>query len=173
MTTPDTQEPYLLAAAALGERLRATSARVCTAESCTGGLIAAALTDLAGSSAFFWGGWVTYANDAKERLLGVPADLLARHGAVSQEVAEAMACGALAAGHADYAIAVTGVAGPGGGTPSKPVGLVWFGFAGRGNLRHTECLQFSGDRADVRMKTVQHALHRLAVLMAPEASAPG
>ncbi len=131
-----------------------------TAESCTGGLIAAACTDLAGSSDWFERGFVTYSNAAKTELLGVPAELIVVHGAVSREVARAMAEGALARSHAHIGVAVTGVAGPGGGSADKPVGTVWFGWRVPGRSE-TECRQFTGDRAAVRAQTVAHALGRL------------
>jgi nicotinamide-nucleotide amidase len=135
-----------------------------TAESCTGGLIAAACTDLAGSSNWFERGFVTYSNTAKSELLGVPPALIEQHGAVSEPVARAMAAGALRHSHAQVAIAVTGVAGPGGGSADKPVGTVWFGFG----LPHgvtTEVRHFEGDRAAVRLAAVQHALARVTALM--------
>lgn len=135
-----------------------------TAESCTGGMIAAACTDLAGSSQWFERGFVTYSNEAKHELLGVPMALIDRHGAVSEPVARAMASGALAHAHAQVAVAVTGVAGPTGGSRTKPVGTVWFGLAVNNTLI-TECLQFPGDRAAVRAATVQHALERLLGLL--------
>lgn len=138
--------------------------RLVTAESCTGGLIAAACTDLAGSSAWFERGFVTYSNDAKTELLEVPARLLARAGAVCEGVARAMALGALAHSHAQVAVAVTGVAGPAGGSPAKPVGTVWFGFAVPGQVITEKCL-FAGDRAQVRAATVQHAFTRLVDLL--------
>ncbi len=121
-----------------------------TAESCTGGLIAASLTALAGSSAWVERGFVTYSNQAKQELLGVPEDLLARHGAVSQPVAKAMAEGALARSAADMAVAVTGIAGPGGATPTKPVGLVHLAVARRGHETRTLEQLFPGDRTQVR-----------------------
>ncbi|GAB4203875.1 MAG: CinA family protein [Tibeticola sp.] len=133
-----------------------------TAESCTGGLIAAACTDLAGSSAWFERGFVTYSNAAKTELLGVDATLIARHGAVSEPVARAMAEGALRHSPAQISIAVTGIAGPTGGSAEKPVGTVWFGWSLRGTggaLRtDTEHRHFTGDRAAVRAQTVAHAL---------------
>lgn len=132
-----------------------------TAESCTGGMIAAACTDLAGSSNWFERGFVSYSNAAKTELLGVPADLIASHGAVSQEVALAMAQGALQHSNAQVAVAVTGVAGPSGGSAEKPVGTVWFGFALPGKV-WAEPQLFSGDRAAVRQATVRHALQTLA-----------
>ena len=138
--------------------------RLVTAESCTGGLIAAACTDLAGSSAWFERGFVTYSNAAKTELLGVPERVLRRAGAVCGPVAQAMAEGALANSHAQVAVAVTGVAGPTGGSPAKPVGTVWFGFALPGRVLTEKC-HFDGDRAAVRQATVHHALARLVELL--------
>lgn len=146
--------------ATLADLLRARNLKLCTAESCTGGLIAAACTDLAGSSDWFERGFVTYSNEAKTELLGVPAELIEAHGAVSEAVARAMAGGALARSHAQLSVAVTGVAGPGGGSAAKPVGTVWFGFAVHGQV-HSERLLFAGDRAEVRRQTVAHAFRRL------------
>lgn len=143
--------------------LRARKLMVATAESCTGGLIAALLTEIAGSSDVVERGFVTYSNDAKMELLGVPADVLARVGAVSRETAIAMAEGALAHSHADIAVAVTGVAGPGGGSIEKPVGLVHFGCARMGVATvHRE--QRFGDigRREVRLATVRVALAMIA-----------
>ncbi len=134
---------------------------VATAESCTGGLIAGALTDIAGSSTVVDRGFVTYSNAAKSEMLGVPPSLILAHGAVSPEVAVAMAVGALAKSKADVTVAVTGVAGPGGGTPEKPVGRVHIATAiRRGAAKHKE-YTFPGDREAVRMATVQAALERL------------
>ena len=147
--------------AALGDALRARGWMIATAESCTGGLIAAACTAVAGSSDWFERGIVSYSNAAKTELLGVPARLIDEHGAVSAEVARAMAEGALARSRADLAVAVTGIAGPGGATPGKPVGTVWLALARRGEPAHAELLQFRGDRAAVREQTVRHALARL------------
>jgi nicotinamide-nucleotide amidase len=135
-----------------------------TAESCTGGLIAAACTDLAGSSAWFDRGFITYSNAAKTAQLGVDAALIAQHGAVSQPVAEAMAHGACAQAGVPAALAVTGVAGPTGGSADKPVGTVWFGWCVQGQV-HSERMQFPGDRAAVRRATVRHALARFAELL--------
>ena len=137
-----------------------------TAESCTGGLIAGACTDLAGSSHWFERGFVTYSNAAKTELLGVPAELIARHGAVSEPVARAMARGAVAHARAQVAVAVTGVAGPGGGSADKPVGTVWFGWQLPGRTE-TECRRFDGDRAAVRAQTVLHALRGLLLKLPP------
>jgi nicotinamide-nucleotide amidase len=147
--------------APLADALRARSFRLATAESCTGGLIAATCTALAGSSDWFERGFVTYSNAAKSEQLGVPAALIAQHGAVSEPVARAMAEGALAHSTADIAVAVTGIAGPGGATPGKPVGLVWLATAQRGAATHAEALQLPGDRADIRARTVAIALERL------------
>ena len=135
-----------------------------TAESCTGGLISAACTDLAGSSNWFERGFVTYSNEAKSELLGVDAALIAAHGAVSEEVVRAMALGAISHSRAQVAVAVTGVAGPTGGSRAKPVGTVWFGFMLQGELS-SEVQHFDGDRAAVRLATVQHALQRLVHLL--------
>ena len=146
-----------LAEAVLAQH-RGAGLKLATAESCTGGAIAAALTDIAGSSDVFERGFVVYSNEAKTELLGVPAPLVAKHGAVSQEVAAAMADGALARSRADAAVSVTGIAGPGGGTPTKPVGLVYIGYARRGGRPAVERHVFPGDRAAVRAATVKRAL---------------
>lgn len=135
-----------------------------TAESCTGGLIAAACTELAGSSAWFERGFVTYSNAAKTELLGVPAALIAAHGAVSETVARAMASGALVHSHAQAALSVTGIAGPGGGSADKPVGTVWFGWATPQGV-WSEMQRFEGDRATVRASALQHSLGTLAHLL--------
>lgn len=135
-----------------------------TAESCTGGLLAATCTELAGSSHWFERGFVTYSNAAKCELLGVKATLIERHGAVSEAVVRAMAQGALANAHAQVAIAVTGVAGPGGGSADKPVGTVWLAWATPTDVI-SELKRFDGDRAAVRQATVQHALTRLTELL--------
>jgi nicotinamide-nucleotide amidase len=146
--------------AELAEALGARGRMLATAESCTGGLIAAACTARAGSSTWFERGFVTYSNAAKAEMLGVPPLLIERHGAVSAEVAAAMAEGALAHARADLALAVTGIAGPGGATPGKPVGTVWLALARRGAPAHPELLQLHGDRASIREQTVQIALQR-------------
>jgi nicotinamide-nucleotide amidase len=136
-----------------------------TAESCTGGLIAGACTDLAGSSRWFERGFVTYSNEAKTEVLGVAATLIAAHGAVSEPVVRAMAEGAMTRSRAQVAVAVTGVAGPTGGSSEKPVGTVWFGWSVNGQA-HTERRRFDGDRATVRAATVRHALQTLANMVA-------
>jgi nicotinamide-nucleotide amidase len=147
--------------APLAAALRAKGWRLATAESCTGGLIAAACTALAGSSDWFERGFVTYSNAAKTEQLGVDAALIARHGAVSGEVACAMAAGALARSPADLAVAVTGIAGPAGAVPGKPVGTVWLALMQRGGRARAERLQLDGDRASVRAQAVAAALQRL------------
>ena len=135
-----------------------------TAESCTGGMIAAACTDLAGSSAWFERGFVTYSNAAKTDMLGVDAALIAQHGAVSEAVARAMAFGAIRHSTAQVSVAVTGVAGPVGGSIDKPVGTVWFAWSISGSL-HSEIQRFSGDRGSVRHATVHHAINKLLTLL--------
>lgn len=144
----------------MADVLRRRQWMLATAESCTGGLIAGACTDLAGSSDWFERGFVTYSNAAKTELLGVPAALIAQHGAVSEPVARAMAEGAVARSHAQVSVAVTGVAGPSGGSADKPVGTVWFGWCVNGRT-DAECRRFDGDRAAVRAQTVAHALQGL------------
>ena len=151
--------------AQVAERLLSQKLLLATAESCTGGLIAAACTDLAGSSVWFERGFVSYSNAAKTELLGVPAALIESHGAVSEPVVRAMVEGALRHSHAQVAVAVTGVAGPGGGSSGKPVGTVWFGWATpNGVVTDKRC--FDGDRQQVREATVEHALLRLKQLLA-------
>ena len=149
-------------AAELGAALQARGWRCATAESCTGGLVAGAITAIAGSSAWFERGFVTYTNDAKTEMLGVPSDLLAAHGAVSEPVARAMAEGALSHSPADLAVAITGVAGPGGGSPAKPVGTVCVAWAVRGAGVEAVTLHLPGDRAVVRLASVAVALRGLA-----------
>jgi nicotinamide-nucleotide amidase len=144
----------------LAERLRARGWFMAAAESCTGGLIAAACTSVAGSSDWFERGFVTYSNAAKTQLLGVPAALIAAHGAVSEEVARAMVQGALAHAPVQLAVAVTGIAGPGGAVPGKPVGTVWLAWGTAAGVQ-AERLQLDGDRSAVRAGTVHAALRRL------------
>jgi nicotinamide-nucleotide amidase len=136
-----------------------------SAESCTGGMIAAACTDLSGSSAWFERGYVTYSNAAKTECLGVDAALIAEHGAVSEPVVRAMAAGALARSRADVSVAVTGVAGPTGGSPGKPVGRGWFGWSAGGAV-WSDVQYFAGERAAVRAATVEHALRGLLLHLA-------
>ena len=154
----------------LAAELLARGWMLATAESCTGGLIAGACTDLAGSSAWLERGFVTYSNAAKTQMLGVDAALIAQHGAVSEPVARAMAQGALQHAQAQVALAVTGVAGPGGGSADKPVGTVWFGWAVNGQVI-SEVQHFAGDRAAVRQATVRHSLQRLLELLQTPATA--
>lgn len=144
----------------LAHTLRARGQMLCTAESCTGGMIAARCTDLAGSSDWFDRGFVTYSNAAKQAMLDVPAELLASHGAVSEPVAKAMAKGALHHAQAQWAVAVTGIAGPAGGSVDKPVGTIWIAWAGPFGLT-AQRFTFSGDRHQVRQQTVEQALEGL------------
>lgn len=144
---------------------RAKGLKVATAESCTGGLIAGLLTEIAGSSDVVERGFVTYSNDSKRELLAVPPDLIARHGAVSSEVAQAMALGALSRSKADLAVAVTGIAGPGGGTEEKPVGLVYLAVARGDQVRRRECRFGDIGRRDVRLRSVEIALEMLSDLL--------
>jgi nicotinamide-nucleotide amidase len=149
----------------LAARLLDKGWMLASAESCTGGMIAAACTDLSGSSNWFERGFVTYSNEAKTEMLGVDPVLIEAHGAVSEVVARAMAFGAVRHSRAQVSIAVTGIAGPTGGSKEKPVGTVWFGFMIDGVLS-SEIKRFDGDRAAVRAATVQYALERLLQLLA-------
>ncbi|MBK0391560.1 CinA family protein [Ramlibacter algicola] len=151
-------------AAQVAEALLARGWMLATAESCTGGMIAAACTDLAGSSQWFERGFVTYSNAAKSDSLGVDAGAIETHGAVSEVVARAMAFGAVRHSQAQVGVAVTGIAGPTGGSVDKPVGTVWFGFCVDGRLS-SELRRFDGDRAAIRQATVQHALTRMLELV--------
>jgi nicotinamide-nucleotide amidase len=151
---------HLLAETTLA-RYRAHGWMIATAESCTGGLIAGTLTDIAGSSDVVDRGFVTYTNEAKTEMLGVPAGLIEAVGAVSEAVAARMAEGALRHSRATVTISVTGIAGPGGGSPGKPVGLVWFGLAARDRRTRTERRVFVGDRIAIRRQAVAHALRLL------------
>lgn len=161
--------PTILSLASqLGQQLLRRGLMVVTAESCTGGLVAGALTEIAGSSSWFERGFVTYSNHAKIEALDVEAHLIEEHGAVSEEVACAMAEGALIESRAQWSVAITGIAGPGGGTAEKPVGTVCFAWADAGNVE-SETMRFSGDRARVREASVQHALGGLLLrVMAAE-----
>ena len=149
----------------LGQQLLARGQRLMVAESCTGGALAKVLTDQAGSSGWFDSGVVTYSNAAKQRLLQVPAALLAEHGAVSEPVAAAMVAGLVSGYGADLGVSITGIAGPGGGSDAKPVGTVWFGWAVAGAENMTEKHVFAGDRAAVREQAVVVALQGLLHLM--------
>lgn len=145
----------------IGERLKVKRATVTCAESCTGGWIAKVFTDISGSSAWFERGFVTYSNEAKRELVGVSAGSLAQYGAVSEAVVQEMAQGARLAARADYAVSVSGIAGPDGGSADKPVGTVWFGFAGPGGVVVAKRQQFQGDREAVRRQSVAFALQTL------------
>jgi nicotinamide-nucleotide amidase len=147
----------------LADALRARGWMLATAESCTGGLIAAACTGLAGSSDWFERGFVTYSNAAKQELLGVDEALIRVHGAVSEPVALAMAAGVLARSRAQLAVAVTGIAGPGGGSADKPVGTVWIATAVQGGAEQASCFRFDGDRRAVREAAVGQALEMLVM----------
>jgi nicotinamide-nucleotide amidase len=138
--------------------------KICTAESCTGGLIAKSFTDLAGSSAWFERGFVTYSNESKIEMLGVSESIIDYYGAVSEPVATAMAVGALKHSHADYSIAVTGVAGPGGGSDEKPVGTVWIGIANQSETR-TQKFLFDGNREMIRLLTMRTVIKQLLFLL--------
>ncbi|MDE0003325.1 MAG: nicotinamide-nucleotide amidohydrolase family protein [Rhodospirillaceae bacterium] len=185
MTPTDAQLTAL--ARELGEILQARGARVACVESCTGGWVAKILTDVPGSSAWFGWGWVTYANEAKRQLVGVPEAILATHGAVSELAVGAMASTGRALSGADFAVAVSGIAGPEGGTPEKPVGTVWFGWDGpadvidqvrpaasdRGVPGITEREVFAGDRESIRRQAVSHALRGLLDLIEGHAAEAG
>ncbi|HMU66066.1 MAG TPA: nicotinamide-nucleotide amidohydrolase family protein [Cellvibrionaceae bacterium] len=153
----------LALARVLGRLLQANQAAVSCAESCTGGLIAAAITEIPGSSEWFTHSWVTYSNAAKQQQLGVSSDALA-HGAVSQATVEAMAQGAQANSSALCALATSGIAGPGGGTAQKPVGTVWIAWSGPWGI-NSQCFYFSGDRHQVRLQAVNAALGQLIALL--------
>lgn len=161
MIDPDARD----AAARLLDLCRTRGLKIATAESCTGGLVAAALTEIPGSSDVFDRGFVTYSNAAKQAMLGIPAETLARFGAVSRETAEAMARGAISRSEADLTVAITGVAGPGGGSPEKPVGLVWFAATARGGTTIPREMRY-GDlgRSEVRRRSVLEALKMLEAL---------
>ena len=153
-----TQSELEALAADLGARLQARGDWLVTAESCTGGWVAQAVTAIAGSSAWFDRGFVTYSNAAKQDMLGVPAITLARHGAVSEQTARAMAQGALGHGHGTWAVAITGIAGPTGGSPEKPVGTVCFAWARKEGGCEAQTCHFAGDREAVRSQSARHAL---------------
>jgi nicotinamide-nucleotide amidase len=153
-----------LLATLAGTKLKARGARLVTAESCTGGWVAQAVTAIAGSSDWFERGYVSYSNAAKREQLGVAAATLERHGAVSEETAREMALGALAHGHGSVALAITGVAGPGGGTAAKPVGTVCFAWA-KDDAARSETRHFDGDRESVRRQSVMRALQGLIELL--------
>lgn len=152
------QHDLELRAAHLGGLMEAAGLILATAESCTGGGIAQAVTAIAGSSAWFDRGFVTYSNASKIEMLGVSPQLIDQYGAVSEGVVRAMTQGALAASKADWAVAVSGIAGPGGGSAEKPVGTVWLAWQQRGFLSSVECAHFQGDRTSIREQTIKRAL---------------
>ena len=155
----------------VGERLKSAGEKLVTAESCTGGWVAQALTSIAGSSEWFERGFVVYSNDAKREMLGVRAETLSQHGAVSEEAAREMARGALERSRGTLALAVTGVAGPGGGSAGTPVGMVCFAWANAGALRSETC-NFRGDRESVRRQSVIHALEGVLTTLTRAGGAP-
>lgn len=165
MHSPTDDELRALAEA-LGTRLRASRDHLVTAESCTGGWIAKTVTDIAGSSDWFDCGMAAYSYEAKQAMLGVQPQTLATHGAVSRETVVEMVSGALVHSGASVAVAVTGIAGPGGGTPDKPVGTVWIGWKRRGGYPRAEMFRFDGDREQVRRQSVAAALQGLEMLVA-------
>lgn len=142
----------------IGDRLMRANLMLACAESCTGGFVSKVVTDIAGSSAWFDRGFITYSNQAKQDLLDVPAETIAEYGAVSEQTARAMAAGAILHSQAGITLAITGIAGPGGGRLDKPVGLVWFAWATRDGKVESESQQFLGDRDGIRQQAVAHAL---------------
>ncbi len=149
----------------VGERLKAKGALLVTAESCTGGWVAQAVTAIAGSSDWFERGFVTYSNAAKEEMLGVRHETIAAHGAVSAETAREMALGALDRSRGTVSVAITGIAGPAGGSAAKPVGTVCFAWARKGHAANAETRRFPGDREAVRRQSVEHALRGVLDLL--------
>lgn len=152
-------------AAQIGEALRSHGMMLATAESCTGGGVAQAITDIAGSSGWFERGFITYANDAKREMLGVSEETLRQHGAVSEAAVREMAEGALRYSHAHIALAVSGIAGPSGGTADKPVGMVWFAWCIKGGACVAQLHHLSGNRAEIRAQSVRIALQGVADLL--------
>ncbi len=161
-----TDENLQQLAQSLGEELLQRQLKVCCAESCTGGWVAQIITSIAGSSGWFDRGFVTYTDQAKQEMLGVPTHTLASFGAVSQQTVIAMAEGALQYSTADLSVAITGIAGPDGGRPDKPVGTVWLGWASRDGKTRSERQQFEGDREQVRRQAVSRALSGLLEMLA-------
>ncbi|MGH8580564.1 MAG: nicotinamide-nucleotide amidase [Gammaproteobacteria bacterium] len=159
------EEEITRLAAGLGKRLKERGLKVATAESCTGGWLGQAITSVGGSSQWYERGFITYSNEAKQEMLGVRLETIARHGAVSEQVAREMAEGALARSRAELGIAVTGIAGPEGGSTEKPVGTVCFAWAHAGRLALAETKRFGGDRAAIRAHSVAHALAVLNKLL--------
>ncbi len=160
-----TEDDVARLARTLGRACKRRGVDVATAESCTGGGVATAITNIPGSSQWFERGFVTYTNVAKKEMLGVSQDTLRKHGAVSEEVAREMAAGALERSHASVSVSVTGIAGPTGGSREKPVGLVWFAWGVRGGAIQARRFRFDGDRAAVRLQSVAVALQGLIDLL--------
>lgn len=160
---PSKKELCLLARS-LGEELLSRGARIACAESCTGGWISKVITDVPGSSSWFGWGLVTYANDAKKEIFGISEELLREHGAVSKPVVIAMAKGVKQMASAEFSVAVSGIAGPDGGTDEKPVGTVWFAYGSLQSVQ-ADCRHFDGDRESVRRQSVMHALMRLSEIV--------
>jgi nicotinamide-nucleotide amidase len=172
MTAQVTDADLEALATEVGDVLRRQRLMLAVAESCTGGWAAQAITSVAGSSAWFDRGFVTYTNISKHELLGVPAETLKRYGAVSEQTARAMAEGVLQASHADVTLAITGIAGPSGGSPEKPVGLVCFAWAGKGRETIVRTERFGGDRAAIRRQAVREALAGTAAFVRESGAAP-
>lgn len=158
------RELYLLAEK-VGKALQAKNLCLVTAESCTGGWVAEAITAVAGSSQWFERGFVTYSNEAKHEMLGVTIHALAHHGAVSEVVAREMAEGALTRSHGNVSIAITGIAGPAGGSADKPVGTVWIAWAGKSFVTQTQLCLFKGDREAIRLQAVKYSLEGLLKIL--------
>lgn len=159
------EQALLDAVNTIGAKLKAKKEMLATAESCTGGWVGQVITAVPGTSHWYDRGFVTYSNAAKREMLGVPTDTLTRFGAVSEQTARAMAEGVLLNSQARYALSITGIAGPEGGTPEKPVGHVCFAWAGHNLETVSECVRFDGDRQRVRIQAVQHSLGRMAEII--------
>lgn len=162
-------DALLRLASELGQQLLAKKRMLTLAESCTGGLVSGLMTEIAGSSQWFDSGYVVYSNQAKQDMLGVSLDTLKAHGAVSEEVAKEMALGAINNCRANIAVSITGIAGPDGGTPQKPVGTVCFAWAGTGLPTQATTMHFVGNRQEVRQQSVLAALQGVAKLLAADA----
>lgn len=158
-------EEFTALAQKVGTLLQKDNLMLTTVESCTGGWVGAALTSIAGSSTWFERGFITYSNQAKQDLVGVPANILNEHGAVSKEVALAMAIGGLRNSAAGVSLAITGIAGPGGGTEDKPVGTVWFAWVGLNQPAEAACMQFNGNRNSIRQQCVEYSLAHLISML--------
>ena len=162
----ETEQALLDAVNTIGAKLRAKKEMLATAESCTGGWVGQVITSIPGTSHWYDRGFITYSNVAKREMLGVPTDTLTRFGAVSEQTARAMAEGVLKNSQARHALSITGIAGPEGGSPEKPVGYVCFAWAGYNRETASECVRFDGDRQRIRIQAVQHSLRRMAEFIA-------